>query len=58
MIRMLFIFALLFTGFFVGIRALRTLNGQEAWALTKTIGYSIMCSLLTIAVLVSIVIIF
>jgi len=58
MIRMLFIFALLFAGFFVGIKALRELNGKEAWELTKTIGYSILCSLLTIAVLISIVFIF
>jgi len=58
MIRLVFIFALLFSGFFLGIQALRTLNGKEAWVLTKTIGYSILCSLLTIAVLVSIVVIF
>jgi hypothetical protein len=58
MIKMLFIFCLLFAGFFLGINALRTLNGKEALALTKIVGYSILCSLLTIAVLISIVIVF
>jgi hypothetical protein len=55
---MLLIFGLLFAGFFMGIQAVRTLNGKEAWVLTKTVGYSILCSLLTIAVLVSIVVVF
>jgi hypothetical protein len=58
MIKMLLIFGLLFAGFFMGIQAVRTLNGKEAWVLTKTVGYSILCSLLTIAVLVSIVVVF
>lgn len=58
MIKMLLIFGLLFAGFFMGIQALRTLNGKEALALTKILGYSILCSLLTIAVLISIVVIF
>ena len=58
MIKMLLIFGLLFAGFFMGIQAVRTLNGKEAWVLTKTVGYSILCSLLTIAVLISIVVVF
>jgi hypothetical protein len=58
MIKMVFIFGLLFAGFFMGINSLRTLNGKEALALTKILGYSILCSLLTIAVLVSIVFVF
>lgn len=58
MIKMLLIFGLLFAGFFMGIQALRTLNGKEALALTKILGYSILCSLLTIAVLISIVVVF
>jgi hypothetical protein len=58
MIKMRLIFGLLFAGFFMGIQAVRTLNGKEAWVLTKTVGYSILCSLLTIAVLVSIVVVF
>jgi hypothetical protein len=58
MIKMLLIFGLLFAGFFMGIQAVRTLNGKEAWVLTKTVGYSILCSLLTIVVLASIVVVF
>jgi hypothetical protein len=58
MIKMLLIFGLLFAGFYMGIQAVRTLNGKEAWVLTKTVGYSILCSLLTIVVLASIVVVF
>lgn len=58
MIKMLFIFGLLFAGFYMGIQALRTLQEKEVWGLTKMIVYSILCSLLTIAVLISIVVVF
>lgn len=58
MIKMLLVFVLLFVGFYMGIQAVRTLKGKEALALTKIVGYSILCSLLTIAVLISIVVVF
>ena len=58
MIKMLLIFGLLFAGFYMGIQAFRTLQEKEVWGLTKMVGYSILCSLLTIAVLISIVVIF
>jgi len=58
MIKLLLIFGLLFAGFYMGIQALRTLQEKEVWGLTKMIGYSILCSLLTIVVLASIVVVF
>ena len=58
MIKVVFAFILLFILFFMGITFSRNMTGKEALALTKMLGYSILCSLLTIAVLISIVVIF
>lgn len=58
MIRVLFAFVLLFAVFYTGITLARKMTGKDALALTKILGYSILSSLLTIAVLVSIVILF
>jgi hypothetical protein len=58
MIKVVLAFVVLFVLFFAGITFARNMTGKEALALTKMLGYSIMCTLLTIAVLVSIVVIF
>ena len=58
MIKVLLAFVVIFILFFMGIRFARNMTGKQALALTKIVGYSILCSLLTIAVLVSIVVIF
>lgn len=58
MIKVVLAFVLLFVLFFAGITLTRNMTGKEALALTKMLGYSIICSLLTIAVLISIVVIF
>lgn len=58
MIRVIFAFLIVFGLFFFGIKSVREMTGKEALALTKILGYSILCSLLTIAVLISIVVIF
>jgi hypothetical protein len=58
MIKVLLFFVLIFVLFFLGIKTLRNITGKEALALTKMLGYSMLCSLLTIAVLISIVVIF
>ena len=58
MIRMVLVFALVFVAFWIGILAFRNLTGKEKWELTKTIGYAIICAVLTMLVLVGIVIIF
>jgi hypothetical protein len=58
MIRVVFAFVVLFVLFFAGITLVRNMTGKEVLALTKMLGYSILCSLLTLAVLISIVVIF
>ena len=58
MIKVLIFFLLLFALFFLGINTVRKLSGKEKWQLTKTLGYSIVCAVLTISVLISIVLIF
>ncbi len=58
MIKVLLFFLLLFALFFLGINTVRELSGKEKWQLTKTLGYSIVCAVLTISVLISIVLIF
>jgi len=58
MIKVLLFFVLIFALFFLGIKTIRNITGKEALALTKIIGYSIVCAILTVAVLISIVVIF
>lgn len=58
MVKVILAFVILFILFFMGIKLARNMTGKEALVLTKIVGYSIMCSLLTIAVLISIVVIF
>jgi len=58
MIKVLIAFVILYILFFTGITIARNMTGKEVLALTKIAGYSILCSVLTIAVLVSIVVIF
>jgi hypothetical protein len=58
MIKVLLFFVLIFALFFLGIKTIRNLTGKEALALTKIVGYSIICAILTVAVLISIVVIF
>lgn len=58
MIKVLLFFLLIFALFFLGINTIRKLSGKEKWELTKTLGYSIVCAVLTMTVLLSIVLIF
>lgn len=58
MARMILIWLILFSGFFFGIKVLRALSGKEVWALTKLMSYAILCSLLTTAFLIFIVVLF
>ena len=58
MIKVLLFFVLIFGLFFLGIKTLRNVTGKEALALTKILGYSIVCAVLTVSVLISIVVIF
>lgn len=58
MIKIVFAFIVVFVLFFLGIKTIRNLTGKEALALTKVAGYSILCAVLTLAALISIVVVF
>jgi hypothetical protein len=58
MIRLWLVFAILFAGFYFGIPAFRKLKGKEKWNLTKTLLFSLICSLLAVVAMVIIVVLF
>lgn len=58
MIRALLAFAVLFCFFYYGIMGLRSVTKKRAWALTKLLTISAVCSALAIAVLTTVVILF
>ena len=58
MIRLWLMFAVLFAGFYFGIPAFRNLKGKEKWDLTKTLVFSLVCSLLAVGAMVLIVVLF
>jgi hypothetical protein len=58
MIRLWLAFAVLAVLIHFGITAWRNLNGKERWSLTKTAFYSILVSLLALAVMTTLVILF
>jgi hypothetical protein len=58
MIRLWLVFAILAVIIHFGITAVREFDGKERWALTKSIGYSIIIALLTFLVMATIVILF
>jgi len=58
MIRLWLVFAVLFAAFYFGIPAFRKLKGAEKWDLTKTVLYSMICSLLAVGAMVLIVVLF
>jgi hypothetical protein len=58
MIRIILFWLILFGLFFFGFRAVGSLSKTQAWALTKVTLYAILCSLLTTAFLITIVVLF
>ena len=58
MTKIILTFFIFYTVFHVGIHAFKSLTDSEKWSLTKTVAYSIMCSVLTVATLTTIVILF
>lgn len=52
MIKIILGFLLVFAAFFVGIAAFRGLSGRDKWQLTKLVGYSIICAVLTTLALI------
>jgi hypothetical protein len=58
MIRFIFLFALLAALIHFGIMGWQKLSGSERWSLTKSLGYSIIVSLLAVVVMTILVILF
>ena len=58
MIKVFVAFIVLVGLFWFGIAAFRKTTGRQRWRLTKIAAYSILCSVLAIAVMTSIVILF
>ncbi len=58
MIKILLAFIVVFGLFFLGIKAVREMTDKERWSLTKTLTYSIICAVLTLAALAGFVLIF
>ena len=58
MIRLWLVFAILFAVFYFVIPAVRKLNGKEKWDVTKTLLFSLVCSLLAVSAMVLIVVLF
>ena len=58
MIRVFLAFFVLVAVFWFGLAAFRKTTGREKWQLTKIAAYSILCSVLALAILISIVILF
>ena len=58
MIRLWLVFAVLFAGFYFVIPAFRKMKGKEKWDLTKTLLFSLLCSLLAVSVMTAIVVLF
>ena len=58
MIRILLVFVFLAIVFGFAIKTVRQMTGKEKWALTKTAGYAIICSLLAVVTMIFIVILF
>lgn len=58
MIRVILAFVILAALIHFGITSWRSLTGKERWALTKTLSYSIIVSLLAIVVMMFIVVLF
>jgi hypothetical protein len=58
MIRLWLVFAILAVLIHLGITTWRKMEGKERWSLTKSLGYSIIVSLLAVMVMTVFVILF
>ena len=58
MIRLWLVFGILAVLIHLGITAWRKMEGKDRWSLTKTAFYSIIVSLLALAVMTAIVVLF
>jgi hypothetical protein len=58
MIKIILAFLIAFGICYFGIKQYRDLSGKDKWALTKLVGYSMLCALVAIVLLMLIVILF
>lgn len=58
MIRIILAFAVIFGLYFFGIKAVREMTKKERWNLTKYLTYSFFLSIITLATMIAIVLIF
>ena len=58
MAKMLFVFLTVAIFVFIGIEVVRTMSNKERWALTKTLGYSIIVAVVTVLLLTVFVMLF
>ncbi len=58
MIRAVALFLILFAIFFFGIKGFVALTGKEKLELTKTLMYSILCSIVAMLIIVAMVVLF
>jgi|APGre2960657373_1045057.scaffolds.fasta_scaffold315146_2 hypothetical protein len=58
MIKIILAFLVAFGICYFGIKGYRDLSGKDKWALTKLLGYSILCALTAIVLLMLVVILF
>jgi hypothetical protein len=58
MSKVILAFVVVFGLFFFGINTIREMTGKELWSMTKLLTYSAICAILTLATLISIVVIF
>lgn len=58
MVKMILAFLIVFTLVFCGIRVFHSMSDKEQWALTKSVGYSIIVALVTLFLLAGFVILF
>lgn len=58
MVKMVFVFLMVAILIFAGIETFRTMTNKERWALTKSLGYSIIVAVVTLVLLTGFVILF
>ena len=58
MIQVILSFVVVFGLFFFGIRAVKSMTGQQQWSLVKLLTYSAFCAILTFVFLITLVVLF
>jgi hypothetical protein len=58
MIKVILAFVIISGMFFFGIQAVRDMTGKQLWSATKLLTYSAICAILTLAFLITLVVLF